>query len=180
MHRLHRPAARDELAGKPVEQLRVRRGVALKAEIIRGADNPAAEVVLPQPVGHHAGSERVVGRGDPIGQHGAASARFAPGGGSGMAGVEPPSTSGNPGSTFGPGVRAAADQDERLGAPGPASVTARAVGTSDGKWLLRACAQLHVLLESLLAEDAALLADQVGQVGQQHDARGPARPPAVA
>ena len=98
-----------------------------------------------------------------------------------MAGVEPPSTSGNPGSTFGPLACALPRIRTNVsGASGPASVTARAVGTSDGKWLLRACAQLHVLLESLLAEDALPSLRIRSGRSASSTARGPARPPAVA
>ena len=66
----------------------MRRPVALEAEVVRRADDPAAEVMLPDPVGHDPGRQRVVGRGDPVGQHEAPAAGLrAPGGGGGMAGA---------------------------------------------------------------------------------------------
>ena len=51
------PVIRDELAGQPVEQARVRRRRAVDAEVARGADQPAAEVVVPEPVDDHAGEQ---------------------------------------------------------------------------------------------------------------------------
>ena len=62
----------DELGGQPVEQLRMRRRRALIAEVARRADDAAAEVVLPEAVDHHAGRQRVLGRGDPTRKRAAA------------------------------------------------------------------------------------------------------------
>src|SRR4029453_8600033 len=47
--------------GQPVQQLRVRRLVPLEAEVVGGADDAAAEVVLPDAVDHHPGGEGVLG-----------------------------------------------------------------------------------------------------------------------
>ena len=67
MQRLQRQPWRDELGGQPVEQFRVRRPVALQAEIVRRADDAAAEVILPDAIDHHAGRERVVlATGEPV------------------------------------------------------------------------------------------------------------------
>ena len=49
-----------ELGGQPVEQLRVRWRRALRAEILAGLDDAAAEELLPQPIDGHARDERVV------------------------------------------------------------------------------------------------------------------------
>ena len=57
MHRLDRPAAGDESGGEPVEQLGMGRRLAAEPEIGRRGDDPPAEVVLPDPVDHHAGRQ---------------------------------------------------------------------------------------------------------------------------
>src|SRR5262245_18850197 len=57
----HRPAVLNELAGEPVEQLRMRRGIDARAKIVGGADQTPAEVVLPQPVDQDARRQRVLG-----------------------------------------------------------------------------------------------------------------------
>ena len=46
----------------------MRRPLAEGAEVGRRADDPAAEVVLPDPVDHHPRRQRVVRVGDPVGQ----------------------------------------------------------------------------------------------------------------
>ena len=56
MDRLDRPAAGDEPGGEPVEQLGMSRRLAAEPEIGRRGDDPPAEVVLPDPVDHHAGA----------------------------------------------------------------------------------------------------------------------------
>ena len=76
VHRLQAPAARDELGRQPVEQLRVRGFVAHRAEVAGGADEAPAEVVLPEPVDHHAGRQRMVGPDQPIGQRRAPAGRL--------------------------------------------------------------------------------------------------------
>ena len=44
-----------QFGSQPVEQLRVSRFPAGKAKVVRGGDDAAAEVVLPEPVGDHPG-----------------------------------------------------------------------------------------------------------------------------
>ena len=56
---LDRPAARDEPLRQPVEQLGMARRLAADPEIGRRGDDAPAEVVLPDPVDHHAGRERI-------------------------------------------------------------------------------------------------------------------------
>jgi hypothetical protein len=56
---LDRPAASDELGGEVVEELGVGRGLAHRAEVVGGADEAFAEVVLPDAVDHDAGEEGV-------------------------------------------------------------------------------------------------------------------------
>ena len=68
MHRLERPSLGDELAGQPVEQLGMGWRRPFVAEIAGGADHPPAEVMLPDPVDHHPGRQRVRRAGDPVGQ----------------------------------------------------------------------------------------------------------------
>ncbi len=60
VHRLHAPAALDELERQPVEQLRMRRRLAHLAEVARRADDAFAEMMLPDPVHHHARGQRIV------------------------------------------------------------------------------------------------------------------------
>ncbi len=62
----HRPSRADELAREPVEQFRVRGFCAVDAEVAGGFDDARAEVALPDAVGHHASSERVLGRCKPF------------------------------------------------------------------------------------------------------------------
>ena len=50
-----------ELDGEPVEQLRVRRRLAVAAEVEDGRDQRRAEVPQPDVVDGHAGRQRVVG-----------------------------------------------------------------------------------------------------------------------
>ncbi len=68
MERLELPAVGDQLGGQPVEQFGVGRLVPLGPEVARRPDDPPAEVVLPDPVGHDPGGQGVVGAGDPVGQ----------------------------------------------------------------------------------------------------------------
>ena len=42
--------------------------LAVEPEVIGRADQPAAEMMLPEPIHVHAGGERVAGVGDPLGQ----------------------------------------------------------------------------------------------------------------
>ena len=69
--RLEPPAVADQLAGQPVEQLGMRRRLPLLAEVARRGDDPAAEVVLPEPVDDHPGQQVArapVDVGEPVGQ----------------------------------------------------------------------------------------------------------------
>ena len=63
-HRLddvaHVPAALHELDGQPVQQLLVRRRLALRAEVVQNLRQARAEEHLPQAVDEHAGGERIV------------------------------------------------------------------------------------------------------------------------
>ena len=62
----HVPAVVHEIDGEPVEQLGMRRALALEAEIIRCAHQPGTEEHLPHLIHKHAGSERVLLRRDPL------------------------------------------------------------------------------------------------------------------
>ena len=55
-----------------VQQLRMRRLVPEATEVVDGADEPAAEDVMPEPVDHHACGQRIIGRGDLVGEFPAA------------------------------------------------------------------------------------------------------------
>ena len=68
MHGLDRPAAGDEPGREPVEQLGMARRLAADAEVRRRRDDPPAEVVLPDPVDHHPGRQRMIGPGQPVRQ----------------------------------------------------------------------------------------------------------------
>jgi hypothetical protein len=71
MDRLEPPAAGRELVGEPLQQLRMRGPLAADAEVADGAHQALPEVVLPDPVDHHAGQERagpLVQVGDPVRQ----------------------------------------------------------------------------------------------------------------
>src|SRR5437762_2207269 len=79
MHRFDAPALTDELDGQPVEELGMRRPCAGGAEVARRRDEAAAEMIVPDPVHHHARGERILGTRDPIGQRGAAAGRLRAG-----------------------------------------------------------------------------------------------------
>ena len=68
MHLLHAEVAFDELGGQPIEQLRVGRHAAELAEIARRLLQALAEVPLPEPIDGHAGEQRIVGGGQPVGK----------------------------------------------------------------------------------------------------------------
>ena len=72
MQMLQVPAACPQFVGKVVEQQGMGRRLPLDAEVVWGANEGLAEVPLPNPIGDHAGGERVVGRGQPLCQGGAA------------------------------------------------------------------------------------------------------------
>ena len=57
-----------EFAREPVEQFRVRRPLAAKAEVARGRDDALAEMMLPEPIDDHARRQRIVLRRDPVRQ----------------------------------------------------------------------------------------------------------------
>ena len=59
LHRLHVPAVAHELRRQPVQQFRIRRPLALRAEIFHGLHQPHAEIHLPEPVHRHARGQRV-------------------------------------------------------------------------------------------------------------------------
>ena len=65
---LEAPAALHELAGQPVEQLRMARRRSLGAEVVVGLDQAAAEVGLPDPVDRHPGRQRIAAIDQPPGQ----------------------------------------------------------------------------------------------------------------
>src|SRR5579871_6918065 len=65
MDRLHAPALLDEAVSQPVQQLRMRRPFAISAKVVGGTDDSAAEMVLPDPIHHHARGERIVRACDP-------------------------------------------------------------------------------------------------------------------
>ena len=58
VERLEPPAVLDQLGGQPFEQLGVGRALALRAEVVGGGDDPAAEVVLPEPIDGDARRQR--------------------------------------------------------------------------------------------------------------------------
>jgi hypothetical protein len=64
---LHRPTLLHELPGQVVEELLVRAALAPRAEVVRSADQPLSEQVLPDTVHRHAAGERVLGAGEPVG-----------------------------------------------------------------------------------------------------------------
>ena len=67
-HVLDVPAALLELDREPVEQLRVRRPLALGAKVVEHLAQALAEVELPEAVDEDAGGERVVPRNEPPGE----------------------------------------------------------------------------------------------------------------
>ena len=71
MNRLEPPAAADQLASQPFEQLGMVGPVAGRAEVVGRAHQALAEVVLPEPVDNHPrqqGAGAVVDVGEPLGQ----------------------------------------------------------------------------------------------------------------
>ena len=59
VHRLHRPSRLDKPAGQPIEQLRMQRPLAHAPEVVRRRHQPFAEMMLPDPVHHHARHQRI-------------------------------------------------------------------------------------------------------------------------
>ena len=58
------PAFADKAVGKIIEQFRMRGPVALRAEVAGRADQSVPEMLLPDAIDDHPGSERIVGAGD--------------------------------------------------------------------------------------------------------------------
>ena len=65
MERFDGPLAADELAREPIQELWVRWRASVGPEVTRRGDDPGAEVVVPDSVGHHARGQWVVWVGDP-------------------------------------------------------------------------------------------------------------------
>jgi hypothetical protein len=68
MQRLLAPASCHDFRGEPVEQLRVGRGLAARAEVAGRRHDSAAEVMLPEPVDDDARREGIVRAGQPLRQ----------------------------------------------------------------------------------------------------------------
>ncbi len=68
MQRLEPPTRSHQLGGQPVEQLGMAGCLAHDAKIVRGRDEPFAEVELPDPVDDHPRHQGVFGPGQPAGQ----------------------------------------------------------------------------------------------------------------
>ena len=68
MHGFDGPAARDQRIRQVVEQLGMRRTLACLPEVAWGADDPFAEVPLPDPVGHHTRRQRIGSVSQPLSQ----------------------------------------------------------------------------------------------------------------
>ena len=68
VHLLHAPTVFNKRGGEIIKQLRVGGPVAHHAEIAGGADDAAAEMMLPDPVHHDARDERILRTGEPVGQ----------------------------------------------------------------------------------------------------------------
>src|SRR5215510_1072543 len=66
MHLLDAPAARNELASQPIEQVEMRRAPTLQAKIARCRNDAPPEVMLPDAVDHHSRGQRIVGAGNPF------------------------------------------------------------------------------------------------------------------
>src|SRR5881397_3170035 len=60
LHRFDAPASRYELGSQPVQQFRMGRELALLSKVVRGSDNTAPEVTLPDPIYHDARRQRMV------------------------------------------------------------------------------------------------------------------------
>ena len=68
MQRLERPARCRRIGGPASRAARGGSAARQRAEVAGGADQSPAEVVLPDPVDHHARRQRIVGAGDGPGQ----------------------------------------------------------------------------------------------------------------
>ncbi len=65
---LHLPAAVHQLDRQPIEQLRMRRRLAVHAEIVLGGDERDAKMPQPDVIHGHSGSQRVFAGRDPPGK----------------------------------------------------------------------------------------------------------------
>ena len=65
---LHPPAGIDEFRASQSSSSGCVGGSPKLAEVVRRPDDPAAEMLLPDAIDHHAGRQPVVGRGNPVGQ----------------------------------------------------------------------------------------------------------------
>ena len=65
VERLDAPPLADEFGREPVEQLRMGWGHARTAEVVRGGDDPVAEVLLPDPVDEDPRGQGMIGPGEP-------------------------------------------------------------------------------------------------------------------
>ncbi len=128
VQRLEPPARLDQFAGQPIEQLRMRRRRAQVAEIVRRTDDAAAEMMLPDAIGHHPGRELVVRRSEPIGQLQTPAAGFGSSGGRGkFDGVIHPARPENPAQPWQPGACGLPRSSTNIsGAWDPSSFTHRA------------------------------------------------------
>ena len=70
-----RPGARSGRTGRfhefgcqPIEQFRMGRLPTVEAKVIGSVDQSLSEMVLPDPIHHHAGGQRITGIGNPIGK----------------------------------------------------------------------------------------------------------------
>ena len=63
---LQAPTVLDQVAGQPIQQLRMRRLGAVLAEIVGRVDQPHSELMLPHAIDNHPGGQRVVRSGDPV------------------------------------------------------------------------------------------------------------------
>lgn len=62
------PIRADEFGGEPIEEVLVRDAGAEGAEVVGAFDEAVAEAVLPEAIDPDAGSEGMVGVGDPLGE----------------------------------------------------------------------------------------------------------------
>ena len=70
MDRLEPPAALDIGRRQPVEQLGMRRRRAVEPEVAGRGHDPAAEMIVPEPIDHHPRGQRIGRVGDPVRERG--------------------------------------------------------------------------------------------------------------
>src|SRR5262249_4955330 len=73
---LETPAALDQFDGQPIEQLRMRGGIAHCAEVAGRGDDAGAEMMLPQAIDEDTGCQRIVLARQPTSQSRTPSRRF--------------------------------------------------------------------------------------------------------